>query len=466
VLKVRKSKIALIAFSGVLGVAGCNLSDGNYELASNGNSNASDESTASSSRENANSLFHFNELIKTEELINSFIGALAVQEDGRIVAVGVTDMGNDASHCAFARYLPSGHLDKSFGNGGIVYDSGSIPTNCPGMRIQPDGKIVAVGESRLRAFNQQAFLTRYNQDGSLDTSFGNGGRIFQSLPVGTGYTYFRASYIDVFVQANGKLLVIGDVAKIGFSTNTYQSRRFLIVRYEPNGELDRSFGTQGIVEITLADDSSSSPSVAGALLPNGKILLVAGSTGLNSSGGPAIPWTVARLNADGTLDSSFGNMGMVRENLSGGAFSIDVQDDGKFLIGGNKKGPGPGIGKVVRYLEDGTLDISFGLNGEVNFGSAARAVKVTDQGIVVSGTDWANRPSGYDGIVSQYSFSGELDTSFGQNGTLRYGQGTGHSIGISAIAIGSNDKVYIGGDDQSPSSYFNNSRNFAIGRVR
>jgi uncharacterized delta-60 repeat protein len=144
--------------------------------------------------------------------------AVAVQSDGKIVAAG-----ESAGDFALARYTTTGTLDTSFGDGGrveTVFDLGSDDV-ASALAIQADGKIVAAGVS-----NNRFALARYNTDGTLDTSFNGDGKLM---------THFAAGSADlalaVAIQADGKIVAAG-----------VSNDRFALARYNTNGTLDTTFG--------------------------------------------------------------------------------------------------------------------------------------------------------------------------------------------------------------------------------
>src|SRR5271166_5668566 len=166
--------------------------------------------------------------------------AVAIQSDGKIVVGGSTPGG-----AALARLNTNGTLDSSFGSGGIVNNSFGALGPVMGVVIQPDGKIVALAEGFLGGS-----VGRFNSDGSVDTTFGNGGfAVSKSLDSGPGILSALA------LQADGKILVTG---------------AGLIGRYTTDGQLDPTFGSSGIAAL------NSSIATAMVLQSDGKILVTTG----------------------------------------------------------------------------------------------------------------------------------------------------------------------------------------------
>ena len=166
---------------------------------------------------------------------NSAAGAsdIAIQSDGKIIAVGFAYDGINVGF-GLARYNTDGSPDTTFGLGGrvITHVGGDGYSVASTVAIQSDGKIVAAGSNRTYDGDNDNFLVaRYNTDGSLDTSFGAGGKVV---------TLFYAGYASgMAIQSDGKIVVAG--------SGIIGARNFLIVRYNTDGSLDNSFGTGGKV---------------------------------------------------------------------------------------------------------------------------------------------------------------------------------------------------------------------------
>ncbi|HEX6647906.1 MAG TPA: delta-60 repeat domain-containing protein, partial [Pyrinomonadaceae bacterium] len=181
----------------------------------------------------------------------------------------------------------SGALDPSFGSGGkAINDFGGR------IALLPDGKMVAAGGASA-ADGFDFALSRFNANGTVDTTFGSGGRVTTDL----GGRFEGAS--SIAVQPDGKI-VTGGYAVVPIN----QFANFALVRYNSDGSLDLSFGTGGKVLTNFGNISAQAYSMA--LQPDGKIVL-AGYVNFNGSESFAL----ARYNTDGTLDAGFGTGGKV-----------------------------------------------------------------------------------------------------------------------------------------------------------
>ncbi|MCC7306375.1 MAG: PxKF domain-containing protein [Acidobacteria bacterium] len=322
--------------------------------------------------------------------------SVAIQPDGKIVAVGWTDDGT-GSLIGLMRLNTDGSLDTSFGAGGIA------ATDLPGsgemarsVAIQPDGKIVVAGQSG-NGPNTDFAVLRYRADGLLDTSFGTGGTVITDV---LGADDVAQS---VVIQPDGKIVVVGQSWNV---SNT----DFAVVRYNSDGSLDTSFDTDGKV---VTDVQNNNPDLAssGALQPDGRIV-VAGSSlqGL-------FQFALLRYNTDGSLDTSFDTDGKVVTSVHGEydfAYSVVVQADGKIVAAGRSlNGPNYDFG-LARYNTDGSLDTSFDGDGKVTTGvlnsdDEAYAVAIQRNGrIVAAGQSF--RENNFDFALVRYG-SSNCDTS-------------------------------------------------------
>ena len=311
-----------------------------------------------------------------------------------------------------------GDLDPSFGNGGRVMTDLAHSTDIAGaVAVQDDGKLVVVGTTYKRNdYSTEDFaVARYNPDGALDPSFGNRGRVRTDFP---GLAAVPSS---VVIQPDGKIVVAGGA----FPLFTFLGD-FKIVRYNPNGSLDASFGDGGIV--TTSFPGQGSYAFAVALQPDGRII-AAGTDFVDFSGDDSsdTDFALARYNPDGTPDSTFGIAGQVTTDFDGfndDALSILVQPDGKLVAVGSAKRPTTFYDfAAVRYLSDGTIDTTFGTEGRVrtDFGAQAfdqaRSAALAPSGkIVAAGFAISQEGLNQKFAVARYTSNGVLDTNFSGDG--------------------------------------------------
>ena len=325
--------------------------------------------------------------------------SVAVQPDGKIVATGFWYRDSTTLHdLAVVRYNVDGSVDTSFDGDGVVITALSAASDYgQSVAIQRDGKIVVAGTGN----DYEYFVVmRYNANGSLDTSFDGDGKVTTDISTAGDCGYSMA------VQPDGKIVVAG------VATDPMQGGRFAVLRYNPDGSLDASFGNSGKV-IT---DCGNARSVA--IQPDGKIV-VAGLFGGTTE------IVVARYNSDGTLDDSFDEDGKLFTRVSPGNDSgngVTLQPDGKILVAGGAGGGDHASFAVLRYNPDGSLDTGFSGDGIVTTALSAgndcgNSVALQPDGkIVVAGVADYTVNGGF--AVVRYNSDGSLDSTFNGSGSL------------------------------------------------
>ena len=189
----------------------------------------------------------------------------SVQSDGKIVAVGTTQHPTTFdTRFALARYAGDGSLDTSFGVGGKVTTGFGGTSNLAfAVAVQGDGKLIAAGVAGGGPTGADIALARYNADGSLDASFGAGGKVV------TDFALTHEAAYGLATQPDGKLVVVGSIRPFGpYATNLPD---FALARYNPNGSLDTSFGGDGKVS-TAFTAGWGDQGFGIALAPGGKIV--------------------------------------------------------------------------------------------------------------------------------------------------------------------------------------------------
>ena len=315
--------------------------------------------------------------------------AVAIQPDGKIVVVGESSLPSGDLAVALVRYNADGTLDTTFGSGGKAFDT-PVTGRAWDVAILPDGRIVVAGDAPV-ANNPQDFgdflVARYTAKGNIDVSFGIGGTVVTDMTSRTDLAR------NIVVQPDGALVVSGD--PIGSDP----SNRTSVARYDANGGLDPSFGPGGKVVIAGAFVGRGL-----ALQSDGRLVLV-GSMAVQNVQNDFTHFAVLRLNANGTFDNSFGTEGATTTSLTGltdVAHAVALQADGRIVVAGEGNLVNPNFA-LARYNTDGTLDTSFAVDGKLVvdfFGLQDRAESVVLQadGKVVAGGLVVNSTNGY-GLV-------------------------------------------------------------------
>ena len=330
----------------------------------------------------------------------------AIQTDGKIVVIGgVTNDSLQTRDIAVLRYNPNGSLDPAFDGDGIVITSVGTLDYAASVAIQADGKIVVAGN-----VNDAFLVLRYNADGSLDSTFDGDGIVTTAI-------LDLAVPAELLIQPDGKIVVVGVAAASPFFVSEVG-----IARYHTNGLLDTSFDGDGKVSTPFGTNAQFIYSAA--LQSDGKIV-VAGNARFTSSGTNDI--AVFRYNPDGSLDTSFDTDGMVSTNIGPNdqARSVAIQSDGKIVTAGGTSNTTSGFYNfaLVRYNSDGSLDASFDGDGIVttDFGDffvGAASLVIQSNGKLVAGGSIPASDFESDFIITRYNTNGSLDYSWGNNGIV------------------------------------------------
>lgn len=335
---------------------------------------------------------------------NTFLYDLTVQMDGKIVAVG--EVFNGANYdVAIARFDRDGRLDKSFGaNGRVVTAWGPGSDHAAAVAIQTDGRIVVAG-SAANQFWIDFALARYYPDGSLDETFGGDGVV--TTATGSFYSTIRA----LAIQFDGKIIVAGEAFG--------DDRDIAVARYNQDGSLDQGFGNNGVRLIAINPKHSDNVADVAIQNDGKIVVSGMGTDLFSRSMLVAASFVVFRLNQRGNLDPSFGQDGIVTTSVGAeyeSAGQLTIQTDGRILVGG-EFGAGGANGLLVRYDLNGSLDNSFDLDGVRTFldGKTGGHV-VQPDGRVILTRSYGTFPNTFGGLT-RINTNGEIDVTFGDQGT-------------------------------------------------
>jgi uncharacterized delta-60 repeat protein len=366
---------------------------------------------------------------------------VAVQRDGKIVAVGTQNQTASGSEF-LARYDNDGTLDSSFGAGGKVTTGFTAPY---AVALQDDGRIVAAGSTGSGPTHGDFALARYNADGSLDPTFGDNGKVVTDFNSTIDYATGLA------IQPDGKIVAAGSTRPFGpYDANPPD---FALARYNSNGSLDSTFGGDG--KISTEFTAGWADHGYGIALAPGRKIVVAGWGLPNGAGGPGVI-DVARYNTDGSLDPDFDGDGRVvsTPGTDNGAFAVITQPDGRVVVAGFVDFDLA----LVRYTASGSLDSSFGLGGGVARGSRGAAYDLVRQ---PDGKLAAVGAVGSEFAVARFTTSGTLDRSF-------YGGAISTDFGAydtaEAVALQSNGKIVAGGSSAEIANGFTTAEDSALAR--
>ncbi len=283
--------------------------------------------------------------------------AVAVQPDGKLVVAGGSVVGSNYVF-ALARYNSDGSLDATFHSTGTVTTPIGTSSYATAVAIQPDGKIVAAGDS-----TSGFVLARYSIDGSLDTAFNTSGTVTAPTE--------PSNLFAVAIQPDGKIVAAGHA----FSG-------FTLVRYNSNGSPDTTFNSTGMVTTLIGLDSAARSI---AFQPDGKILV----TGMSYTSSVDY-FALARYNVDGSPDTTFNSTGTVTTLVGedSAANAVALQPDGKIVVAGSANSGGVNSFGLARYNSNGSLDTTFNGTGtvikSVGAYSGANAVAIGPDGKITA----------------------------------------------------------------------------------
>jgi len=306
---------------------------------------------------------------------NTFVYAVAVQPDGKILVGGYFSEFKGTNRHEIARLNSNGSLDASFNPGAGVGSSAGYPGRVNSIVVQSDGKVLIGGYFFTFDGTNRNGIARLNANGTLDTSF--------------SFTQAQASVSSMALQPNGKVVIGGGITVNGTNHNT-------IARLNADGSLDSDFNPTtygypngGVTSVVVQSD--------------GKVVIGGGFIAVNSVGRNRI----ARLNADGSLDGSF-NPDIGPGNFFG-VWAVGLQSDGKLLIGGDFTTiRGQSRKAIARLNADGSLDVSF--HPGMSVGASSVVVQPDGKVLVGDVFTFINGTNRY--ASTRLNANGSLDSTF------------------------------------------------------
>jgi uncharacterized delta-60 repeat protein len=338
--------------------------------------------------------------------------AMAVQPDGKIVAVGFsTPATGPGSDFALVRYESTGRIDRRFGdNGRVLTDFTGTGSTDQAFAVAIDsiGRIVVAGSSSNVGVDFA--VARYNPDGTPDNTFNATGKVLTNFGRDDTAT-------AVAIDSNDKIVVAG-------SSNAGGTYDFAVVRYNVDGTLDTTFNGTGRV-LTDVGIASGDFGTAAVIQADGKIVV----GGLSDASGIPYDFSLVRYNPNGTLDLTFNTTGKVLTDFTGsGSYdtlqALAIQSDGKIVATGDSFANGRSNFAMARYTTTGILDGAFNATGKVltsfasGNASAQDVVIQSDGKIVAAGSfDDGNR-EGPDFALARYNTDGTSDDTFNSTGRV------------------------------------------------
>lgn len=403
---------------------------------------------------NPDTTFGAQGLVKTIQApLSATATSIAVQPDGKIIASGFAN--NAQAQVSFfvqlIRYNPDGSIDSSFGVNGITSIAPGYSDAPFSLLIQPDNKILVGGQTHLASNpssgGEHSFVIRYNPDGTLDSTFGNGGIRIIIIP-----ETLSDAILALALQPDGRIVA-------GATTDDTSYGHFAIIRLLPDGSADSSFGTNGYVltavDNVLPDTTNTGSTLSDILIqPDGKIV-AGGMIGIydNMSLFGDYKFALARYNQDGSPDNTFGTGGLVITSFDPLQDNDDIirkialQPDGKIVAAGTSDALGLPHLTLLRYNTDGSLDPGFGSGGKIldTTSNQATAMLIQPDGRIL--VTW-NDPDGNNYApnigISAFLPDGSKDHSMGPDGKKKFDLGSDLATSWCIIRQ-PDDKIVIGG---------------------
>lgn len=365
---------------------------------------------------------------------------VVVQSDGKVVVAGTASNGSD-NDFALARYNVDGSLDTDFGTDGkVMTDFGSTSDRAGDIALQADGKLVVSGYRDVVGISEFEYvLARYNPDGSPDAGFGTDGKVTTALGTSNDWTVYLT------LQPDGKIVIASAYSSGGAD--------FFIARYTADGVLDTTFNPGGSLSpgVVTTDFGSDSETATAALVQLDGKIVAAGFSGSSSSRVIAL----VRYNTDGSLDTTFGTNGKTTYDLGSSnpvARAAALQPDGRIVTAGVSGSVPDTDFTVVRFTEDGSeLDVGIDSIGSAN--DSAYAVALQPGGkLIAAGT--SNNGSDNDFAVARYVLSDAPwnltpDTfSFtDESGVAAGSQQTSDTVTVAGLDAGASVPVTVNGGE-------------------
>ncbi len=360
---------------------------------------------------------------------------IVIQPDGKILVAGSSDNGSGFYWFAVTRHNNDGSMDTTFDYDGKVTTGISATSVAKSIALQSDGKIVA-GGTTTNGLGSDYAITRYNIDGSLDTSFDFDGKVTADFSTSdVGYS--------LKIQNDNKIVIAGNTFSFGENYPT-------IIRYLNNGALDTTFEADGIVSVFVPGFTTQIASLE--IQSDGKLIV-----GGLSDNGTQYDFAVLRFNINGSLDSTFDSDGIVTTSFgsSGNSSgkSITIQSDNKILLAGSVYDGTNYDYAIARYNTDGSLDTTFATTGLLTFGvgltnDAPQDVKVQNDGkIIVAGSSYIGGFNDFS--MARLNSDGSFDNSFDSDGMVTTGFGLEDNA--FGIAIQSDGKIILAGNSENGS---------------
>lgn len=371
-----------------------------------------------------------------------------IQLDGKVIAVGTTYDPNYVASIIVGRLLPDGTYDSSFGTNGVFTYHLNYETGAYDSYLDKDGKLIVAGYTTDNGGGGMAMLLlRLNTDGTLDTSFGVNGVTYYDIGPREDIAY------GIAIQNDDKILICG--SSVDTTTVNYDFIP-VVLRFSPDGAIDTTFGDNGIAKIPVLYNDNEFTTLC--IQPNGKII-AAGHIANDLLWFSAL---IARFNTDGSLDTTYGNNGIVNKNVNNvddEFFDIQLTTNNQVLLTGFTTTQGDFVYHtlVMKYDSTGSPFNGFGSGGQVVLGTEGMnvgdALAVQPDGkILIAGGSGQAPPDNLNWGLWRLNADGSTDNTFGENGriTTDFYNGVDEALGI---ALQTDNKIVVAGKSRNDANF-------------
>jgi uncharacterized delta-60 repeat protein len=359
------------------------------------------------------------------------INSIAVDPDGNIFSAGysIESGGSGIYRLTITKHTNTGAIAANFGTNGIVstpIDYSEFPLD---IKLQADGKIlvsgsVYLGPSQSGPGDYNSFVARFNTNGDLDSSFAING-VFR-LP------HSDSHIVSMIILGDGSVLLAGN----SYGTGT-------ISRIDPNGVLDSSFGTNGSVFLS---DASYTMILWEAILLSDQLVICVGYDGNDFNNSKL---TYCKIDLNGDFVPGFGQNGKVIMDLHNTFPSVTEflsgakeTDNGKIILSGYSA-----TSLIIKINPDGSLDNSFGTNGILNHSYPFADLELQADGKFLIGGSQEISEYNYGFSITRLNADGSLDNSFNGTGTFTTDISTGNDY-LQTMKLSGTGQILVAGSSR------------------
>ena len=373
--------------------------------------------------------------IQSSNIFQDIYNDVRIQSDQKIVASGVSLNSSYTGCVVVDRWNTDGSADTSFGTNGRVQLFIGNDSYAYDSYIRNDGKIIVAGIAYGHIGGFGVVLLQLNPNGSLDSTFGLNGVTIVDLTINDDFASAMA------VQSDGKILISGTY------TDTIYRNVPMVMRFTEQGQIDSTFGINGRAEIAVTGTDNELTSIS--VMGDGRIV----AAGHYETAFTFFDVLLIRLLPNGDLDSTFGTDGVVIQSLTAGveeSFGMQLAANGKIVITGETTLPDFSFDVLLMQFDStGALDAGFGNNGAVTFNNGVNDIGLdleiqSDNKILVCGTSGGSWFDDRDFLLMRYNQDGTPDYTFGDSGVV-YTQIDSSFDEANAMALQEDGKIVLAG---------------------